>query len=190
MTTFTLDRKLTGLIIVDVQEKLYPKIDRYEEVFQSLHKTISGCSILNLPIVISEQYPEGLGQTLPQIQHLAGGDAVKMTKTTFSCLADEQFKEQLLDMPVNQWLLVGIEAHVCVLQTARDLINAGKEVVVINDAISSRSIYDFSSAIAEMRDMGARVSSTETVLFELVHDSKAPEFKEISKLVQCAQCTC
>lgn len=190
MATFTLDRSKAGLIIVDVQEKLYPKIDRFEELFQSLHKTISGCRILNLPIVVSEQYPEGLGQTLPQILHMAGAEALKMTKTTFSCLADEQFKRKLLEMPVSQWIIIGIEAHVCVLQTARDLIHAGKDVVVVNDAIGSRSIYDFSSAIAELRDMGARVSSTETVLFELVHDSKAPEFKEISKLVQCAHCTC
>lgn len=190
MATFTLDRKQAGLIIIDVQEKLYPKIDRYEELFQSLYKAVSGCRILNLPIIVSEQYPEGLGQTLPQIQQLAGGNATKMTKTTFSCLADDQFKKMLLEKPVSQWILVGIEAHVCVLQTARDLLMAGKDVVVINDAIGSRSIYDFSSAIAEMRDMGARVSSTETVLFELLHDSKASEFKEISKLVQCAQCTC
>jgi len=190
MATFTLDRNKTGLLVVDVQEKLYPKIDRYEELFQTLWKVISGCRALQLPIVVSEQYPQGLGSTLPQLLQLVGENTVKLTKTTFSCMADSQCKAKLLEMPVSQWILVGIEAHVCVLQTARELIQEGKEVVVVNDAIGSRSIYDFSSAIAEFRDMGARVSSAETVLFELVRDSKAPEFKEISKLVQCAQCSC
>lgn len=190
MAGFAFDRKKTGLIIVDVQEKLYPKIDRYEELFQSLCKVIRGCRILEIPIVVSEQYPQGLGETLPQLVQLVGENAVKLTKTSFSCLGDAQCKEELLKMPVSQWIVVGIEAHVCVLQTARDLIHEGKEVAVINDAVGSRSIYDFSSAIAEYRDMGARVSSAETLLFELVRDSKAPEFKEISKLVQCAQCTC
>ena len=190
MTGFAIDRNKAGLIVVDVQEKLYPKIERYEELFQSLYKVISGCRILGLPIVVSEQYPEGLGKTLSQLTQFAGDESIKLTKTSFSCMGDDQCRKQLLALSVSQWIVVGIEAHVCVLQTARDLIQEGKEVVVINDAVGSRSIYDFSSAIAECRDMGARVSSAETLLFELVRDSKAPEFKEISKLVQCAQCTC
>lgn len=190
MTRFAIDRNKSGLIVVDVQEKLYPKIDRYEELFQSLYKVICGCRVFGLPIVVSEQYPKGLGETLSQLLQLVGEEAIKLTKTTFSVLGDEECRQQLLGLPVEQWVVVGIEAHVCVLQTARDLIQEGKEVVVINDAVGSRSIYDFSSAIAECRDMGARVSSTETLLFELLRDSKAPEFKEISKLVQCAQCSC
>ena len=97
---------------------------------------------------------------------------------------DDLVKAELLLAPVSQWVLAGIEAHVCVLQTAKDLLEQGKQVVVLNDAISSRSIYDFSTAIAEMRDCGARISSTETVLFELLRDSKAAEFKEISQLIK------
>jgi nicotinamidase-related amidase len=189
MQTFTLERESTGLLVIDVQEKLFPKIECWEEIFGSLTQLISGFQILNLPIVVSEQYPEGLGKTLPQITHLLGNPAV-LTKTTFSCVRDEAFKQQLMSLPVSQWVVAGIEAHVCVLQTARDLINLGKNVVAVNNAMGSRSIYDFSSAIAELRDSGARVSSTETVLFELVRDSKAPEFKQISRLVQCAKCTC
>ncbi len=141
-------------------------------------------------MIISEQYPEGLGSTLMQLKNLVGNEIPCLRKTRFSCMADKKCREKILSYPVNQWVLIGIEAHVCVLQTARDLLHAGKEVVGINDAIGSRSIYDFSSAIAELRDMGARVSSAETVLFELVQDSKAAEFKEISKLVQCAHCSC
>lgn len=86
--------------------------------------------------------------------------------------------------PTDQWVLIGIEAHVCVLQTAKDLIAEGKQVVVLNDAIGSRSIYDFSTAIAEMRDCGVRITSTETILFELLRNSQAAEFKAMSQLIK------
>lgn len=190
MQLFTLNRQTTGLLIIDVQEKLFPKIDRFEDLFQGLWRVISGFKVLNIPMIASEQYPEGLGSTLPQLKEHIGGDAPYLNKTTFSCMADKKCREKILSYSITHWVLVGIEAHVCVLQTAKDLLRNGKKVIVINDAIGSRSIYDFSSAIAELRDMGARVSSTETVLFELVHDSKEAEFQKISKLVQCSQCSC
>jgi nicotinamidase-related amidase len=99
-------------------------------------------------------------------------------------LNDPELNKYLLALPVQQWVLIGIEAHVCVLQTAKDLLRENKQVVVLNDAISSRSIYDFATAIAEMRDCGVRISSAETILFELLKDSKAEEFKQISHLVK------
>jgi len=190
MGSFSLDREKTGLLIVDVQEKLFPKMERIEELYRGIKKIVRGFQVMNLPIVVSEQYPEGLGQTIPQLRSLLGDHYPLISKTTFSCMADAECQKTILDQPVTQWVVIGIEAHVCVLQTARDLVQAGKDVVIVNDAIGSRSIYDFSSAIAEARDCGARVSTTETVLFELIRDSKAPEFKEISRLVQCIDCKC
>lgn len=190
MGSFSLDREKTGLLIVDVQEKLFPKMERVEELYRGIKKIVRGFQVMNLPIIVSEQYPEGLGQTIPQLRSLLGDHYPLISKTTFSCMADAVCQKTILDQPVTQWVVIGIEAHVCVLQTARDLVQAGKDVVIVNDAIGSRSIYDFSSAIAEARDCGARVSTTETVLFELIRDSKAPEFKEISRLVQCIDCKC
>lgn len=184
MATFILDRNKTGLMVVDVQEKLFQLVDRQCQVMTMLHKLVHGFQILNLPIVLSEQYPKGLGPTVASLRKALEGKSTYIEKTTFSCIGDSVQKDKLLSMPVDQWVISGIEAHVCVFQTARDLILAGKQVVVVNDAITSRSVFDFSTAIAELRDCGARISSTETVLFELLRDSKAPEFKAMSELIK------
>lgn len=181
---FFLNRKRTALLLIDVQEKLMPYEERAAEVLEGIQKIVRGCKFLNIPIFVTEQYPEGLGSTLPGIKSVLGSEQSYWSKTSFSCLGSEQIRKVLLEHTVDQWILVGIEAHVCVLQTAKSLICEGKDVAVLNDAISSRSIYDFSTAIAEMRDMGVRISSVETVLFELLESSEAPEFKKVSQLLK------
>lgn len=181
---YTLSRQKTGLLIIDVQERLFSHIERPCEILEVMQKVLKGFQILNLPIVVSEQYPQGLGSTILALKNLLRSQDRLFAKTTFSCLADATLQTEILKMPIEQWVLMGIEAHVCVLQTAKDLLKQGKQVAVLNDAISSRSIYDFSTAIAEMRDIGVRVTSAETILFELVHDSKTAEFKDISTLVK------
>ena len=184
MLNFTLLKPKAALLVIDVQEKLFGHVERSCEVLHSLLKVVRGAQLLGIPIYATEQYPHGLGPTLAPLRELLGPEQTYLDKTCFSCLGDPGIKEHLLKEPVSQWILVGIEAHVCVLQTAKDLRAAGKEVTVLNDAIASRSIYDFSTAIAEMRDCGVRISSVETILFELVRDAKAPEFKAISQLVK------
>lgn len=184
MALSNLEREKSGLLVVDVQEKLFPLVDRHCEVGKTIQKAIQGFQSLSLPIVVSEQYPQGLGHTIPSLSSLIGEGNMTIEKTSFSCLGHDTNRNELLSLPIEQWVVVGIEAHVCVLQTVKDLLRAGKQVVVLNDAISSRSVFDFSTAIAEMRDCGARISSTETVLFELVHDSKAAEFKALSELIK------
>jgi nicotinamidase-related amidase len=181
---YRLNRQRTGLLIVDVQEKLFPLVERTCEVMEKLKLVIEGFQILKLPIVVTEQYPKGLGNTVGTLKAWLGDDQVYLSKTTFSCTGSEEIKKHLLEMPVDDWVVVGIEAHVCVLQTVKDLLLEHKRVVVLNDCISSRSIFDFSTAIAEMRDCGARISSVETVLFELLGDSKAAEFKQLSQLIK------
>lgn len=181
---YKLSREKTGLLLIDVQEKLFPYVENSCPVMQTLQKAVRGFQILNLPIYVTEQYPQGLGSTVATLKGVLGQEQQYLVKTTFSCLDDALIKDELLKAPVEQWVVVGIEAHVCVLQTVKDLIENGKQVTVLNDAISSRSIYDFSTAIAELRDCGARISSTETVLFELLRNSKATEFKEISQLIK------
>lgn len=185
MRTENLDRQRAGLLVIDVQEALVACVDRAVEVVQTLCAAIQGCQILGLPIVVTEQYPKGLGPTTMAVQAAMGEDfPVPFVKTTFSCLADPRIKEAVLSMPVDQWILTGFEAHICVLQTAKDLLKEKKSVIVLNDAITSRSVFDFSTAIAELRDLGVRVTCTEAVLFELLGSSQAPEFKAISNLVK------
>lgn len=181
---YTLSRDQTGLLIVDVQEKLIPHVDRACEVVGAMQRAIKGFQLLKLPIFVTEQYPQGLGSTISALTHYLGEQQKILAKTTFSCLGDQSVCEQLLQSPVRQWILIGLEAHVCILQSAKDLLSAGRQVVVLNDCISSRSIYNYSTAIAELRDCGARISCTETVLFELLHDSTVPEFKAVIELIK------
>lgn len=181
---YRLERKRTALLIVDVQEKLFPYVENSCHVMQALQKLIRGFQILNLPIYVSEQYPKGLGSTVAILKGVLGEKQQFLAKTAFSCCDDETVKKKLLNDHADQWVIGGIEAHVCILQTAKDLLQQGRQVVVVNDAISSRSVYDYSTAIAELRDCGARISSTETVLFELLRNSQAAEFKEISQLIK------
>ena len=181
---FRLTRDQAGLLLIDIQEKLFPFVENSCFVMKAIQKIIQGFQILKLPIAATEQYPQGLGATLPILKGLLGAEQPFFTKTCFSCLEDGAFKEMVLHSAVQQWVLAGIEAHVCVLQTAKDLVALGKQVTVLNDATSSRSIYDYSTAIAEMRDCKVRISTGEIVLFELLRDSKAAEFKEISRLIK------
>lgn len=181
---FTLSKEKTGLLLIDVQERLFPYLDRRSEVLTSMQTIIKGFQILNLPIVITEQYPQGLGHTVPFLRECFPIEKEIFTKTAFSCLQDPIIRDYILKLPISQWVISGVEAHVCVQQTVRDLLSHDKEVVVLNDAITSRSVYDFSTAIAEMRDFGARISSCETVLFELLVDAKSPDFRAISALVK------
>ncbi len=184
MKVWKLQRDLAGLLIVDVQEKLIAYKDRSAEVLKSIQMMIKGFRILALPIVVTEQYPQGLGSTVAGIKCLLGDHQNYFSKTSFSCMGEPHIQSEILNRGISQWVVVGIEAHVCVLQTAKDLLEAKCDVVVLNDAITSRSIYDFSTAIAEMRDCGIRISSCETVLFELLKNSEAEEFKKISQLVK------
>lgn len=186
---FILDRSSTALLLIDVQEQLFPHVDRPLEVLEVIGKLIQAFQILQLPIVVTEQYPKGLGETVEYLKVSLGNAYMPWVKTTFSCLDDPLLKEHLLNHHCQQWILVGLEAHVCVLQTAKGLRAAGKDVVVLNDAITSRSIYNFSTAIAEMRDCEIRVSCLETILFELLRNSLAPEFKQISQLIK-QRCSC
>ena len=184
MKNMILDRKNTGLLVIDVQDRLFSLVERQCDVTHALELVIKGFKILDLPIVVTEQYPEKMGRTIEVLRTVLGEDYAPFSKRTFSCLGQEELKKKIFDLPVDQWVLVGIEAHVCILQTAKELMMAGKEVVVLNDAITSRSIYDYSTAIAELRDCGGRISSVETILFELLKDSRVSEFKEISQLIK------
>lgn len=179
-----LNRKNTALLVVDVQEKLIKLVDRSSDVLHNIQRVIKGFQILQVPILVTEQYPEGLGTTVSAVKSYLSEQQVYMPKTTFSCFGNSSIKKEMLAVQADNWVIIGIEAHVCILQTSKDLINEGKHVVILNDAVTSRSIFDYSTAIAELRDMGARITSSEAILFELLEDSKNPEFKAVSQLIK------
>lgn len=179
-----LDPEQAALLVIDIQEKLYPKMDHPCEFLENGLKMIKGAQLFNLPILLSEQNPKGLGRTLGLIQTLVPDQKNYFAKTSFSSIKHPSLLQAIEQSNREQWILIGIEAHVCVLQTAKDLLKHGYEVTVVNDAISSRSIIDFSTAIAELRDMGVRISSVETILFELLKDATHPQFKACLELVK------
>ena len=188
MNSFTLEPSQTALLVIDMQEKIFMTVDRGNDILNTICKVVMGFQILDLPIVLSEQYPQGLGPTLAPLQAQLGAAYQPWGKSTFSCLDNPDFFNYMNTLPYLQWVVVGIEAHICVLQTVKGLLKLGKQVAVLNDAISSRSIYDFSTAIAEMRDSGARITCAESVLFELLKDSKNPKFKSVSELIKTCCC--
>lgn len=139
-------------------------------------------NLLSVPIIVTEQYPQGLGVTLPDItQHLANPKAI--AKTAFSACGEPKFKQQLQrDKPML--VLTGMEAHICLLQTALDLHAAGKQVHVVEDAVISRDPANKANALARLRDAGCVVTNTESVLFEWLSDANHEAFKAISKLIK------
>lgn len=190
MKNFTLQPSQTALLILDIQERLFSKIEQGPSILNALWKVVQGFQLLNLPIFITEQYPAGLGATIAPLQTLLGQQYQPLIKTAFCCLDDPAIEKNLFSSEKLQWVVVGLEAHICVLQTVKGLLKRDIEVVALNDAVGSRSIFDYSTAIAEMRDAGARVSSSEIILFELIKDASHPQFKSISQLVKTSGCCC
>lgn len=179
-----LNKESAALLIVDVQEKLYPLVEHPCEMLEQITLLIEGCKLFDLPVLVSEQYPKGLGPTVQAIKKCVPEGTCYSEKTAFGCLNDGKLKERIGNTQRKQWIVAGIEAHVCILQTVRGLLENGYDVTVANNAISSRSIYDFSTAIAELKEWGARVTSVETILFELMEDASKPPFKALSNLIK------
>lgn len=180
----TLDPSKAGLLVVDVQEKLFPLVEHPCEMLENLQKLVKGCNLFQLPTVVSEQYPKGLGSTIGALKDIVAPEAVYREKTTFACSKDKALQDTIHAAKRKQWIVAGIEAHVCILQTVRALVEEGMQVFVAIDAISSRSAYDCSVAISEMRDLGVRISTTETLLFEMMSDSTKPQFRALSALIK------
>ena len=170
-------------VIVDVQEKLIPHIWEKEKIIRNIQTLIKGMEILNVPILLTEQYPEGLGKSIPQIRNLLS-DVSPINKMSFDCSANKNFMDRVNGLKRKQILLCGIEAHVCIYQTAIGLKDAGYEVQVVADSVSSRTQENKEIALQRMRDSGIGITSVETVLFELLKTAEGKEFKEILKLVK------
>jgi nicotinamidase-related amidase len=174
--------KSIGLII-DMQEKLYPIMDKKSKLLENCIKLISGLQELSIPILATQQYSKGLGITLTEISSLFS-DFSFIEKTTFSCYDEPDFVKKLEEKEIKNVIICGIESHVCVLQTAIDIKTAGYVPVVVFDCISSRSDKNKQIALDRFRNEGIIISSYESILFELARSSSSSAFKAISKIVK------
>jgi len=182
-----LNREDALLLVVDVQERLVPAIhkDLYAVASRNMKVMIEAAGTLGLPILLTEQYPKGLGRTVPEIlSSLEGKEYRRIEKITFSCGRDEGFLSAISSAKRRQVVIIGMETHVCVYQTSVDLIRAGYSVFVLDDAVSSRFLHNYQSGIAALRDAGATVYSTETAVFQLLKVAATPEFKKVSPLIR------
>ena len=171
------------LLVIDVQEKLFRAIYQKEQLLDNLQRLIKGIKVLEIPILLTEQYPQGLGATIPEIAQLLP-DCRPLPKVCFSCCGDAAFLQSFKKLNRKQVLIAGIESHVCVYQTAADLIAAGYEVYVVSDGISSRTEQNRDVGLKMMTQLGAKVTSVEAVLFELLKIAKGDKFKAISQIVR------
>ncbi len=174
----------TALLVIDVQGRLAQVMHDKERLFANVDRIIRGAKVLNLPIIWTEQVPEKLGATTPAIAELLQDVAQPITKSSFSCCGQAGFSQQLAATGRHQILMAGIEAHVCVYQTALDLLGQGYHVELVTDAVSSRSADNRLLGIERIKEAGATLTSTEMALFELLRAAEGPQFKEITKIVK------
>lgn len=172
----------TGLII-DIQEKLFPVMAEKEALVAKCRVLIEGLLVLNIPVVVTQQYTKGLGSTIAEISSLFDPFNF-IEKGSFSCLDEPAYLSALEQSGKRNVLICGIESHVCVLQTAIDLMENGYHPIVISDCISSRDPNEKQIALQRFALEGIRVSTVESILFELTRYSTAAEFRAISKLVK------
>lgn len=178
-----LDRAKSCLLVIDIQEKLMTAMSAGTQVVANTGILLKAAERLGIPVLFSEQYPKGLGPTVPALAAYAA-NAGPVTKTEFSCAAAPGYVERLRAAGREQLVLTGIEAHVCVLQTALGMKDPGFPVFVVADAVSSRKPESAALALERMRAAGVTVVTTEMVLFEWLSRAGTPEFKELSALIK------
>ena len=177
-----LNRDEAALVVIDVQAKLAPAMDESADLLANLAKLVQGAKVLGLPILVTEQNPAGLGPTVPEIASLLAPE--RIAKRAFSCCGEPAFLAHLAALGRRQVLLGGIEAHVCVCQTALDLVARGYRVEVVADAVSSRTARNRQIALDRMRAGGVGVTSVEAALVELLKVAEGDASKAILKIVK------
>lgn len=177
----------TVLVLIDVQGKLAHLMYDKKELFDSLQTLIKGISILEIPVIWMEQLPDKLGDSIPEVSTLMNElmpDVKPIAKKSFSCCGNTQFMERFNFIDRKQVLLVGIEAHICVYQTAVDLLNSGCEVQVVTDCVSSRKKDNKKIGIKRIVQAGGSETSTEMIIFELMKAAEGDAFKKIVKVIK------
>ena len=170
-------------LIIDIQEKLFPHIFDHDRLAKNTSILIEGLKILGIPLLVTEQYTKGLGFTIPEIKPSLTSFKT-YEKTVFSCCDDPVILLELNNIDRKNVIIAGIETHVCILQTAVDLLANGFIPVIVEDCVSSRKQGDKGVAIHRMRNEGAIITTYESILFELARVSGTEQFRAISKLVK------
>lgn len=178
-----LQQDQTVLVVVDVQGKLAHIMTDKERLFERVAIAIQGAQLLDVPILWLEQVPDKLGATVPELAALLA-DQKPIAKTSFGCMGSEAFCTELAALQRKQVILVGIETHICVYQSAQGLLAQGYEVTVLADAVSSRSAENKQIGLDRMKQLGAVISATEMALFELQQEAKGDTFKALAKLIK------
>lgn len=180
-----LEAEKSALIVVDIQEKLLPPIFEKERLVRNSQLLLRLARILELPVLATTQYAKGLGPTVPEIASLLPAGEV-MDKTAFSCFGSDRFCSAVRSLPGNRntMIVCGMETHICVLQTVLAALNQGYLVQVASDAVSSRSEWNWQIGLRRMEAAGALISSTETVIYELLRSSGSAAFKEMLKYLK------
>lgn len=181
---FKLEKETTALVIIDIQERLIKAMDAEaaKRTADNTLRLIKGAKALNVKTIYSQQYSKGLGDTIPELKECLSGDHIE--KTVFSCCGNPEFTAELKKSGIKTVILTGMETHVCVLQTALDLIDAGFSVHVASDAVCSRTEFNRLAGLNFMQQAGAVITVTETALFQMVKQAGTPEFKEISYIIK------
>lgn len=181
-TVGLVNRLDSAFLIIDLQEKLMPVISEKEDIFVNVNKLLAGAKILNVPVIVTEQYSRGLGHTSREI-NLADGQIV-IEKMCFSSMLSDEVGQKLKELKVKSLILAGVESHICVLKTALDALAQGYEVHIVADAVSSRKIFDKTIALERIKQAGGYIVTTEMILFGLMDFAGTEEFKQISRLIK------
>jgi isochorismate hydrolase len=183
MEKFFLDREDTALLIVDIQDKLASVMAARDSVVNNCLHLIELSKLLNLPVIVTEQYPKGPGQTVEEIRN-ALSEYRPVEKLSFDCCSETPFFGGLKKLGKKKLILTGMETHICILQSCVSLLRNDFAVHVVSDAVCSRVKENWSTALEFMRDAGAAVTCTETVLFQLLKVAGTKEFKAISQRIR------
>lgn len=173
-----------ALVVVDVQEAFRNAVPDFALVVSRIAVAVQGFQLLGAPVIVTEQYPKGLGHTAEELQLLIEGGTNGLEKTAFSACGASQFTETLLRHGITQVVICGLETHICVSQTAHDLIEKGFQVHLLCDCVASRFEYNRLAGISKMRRAGVIESSTEMALFEMLRDASHAKFKEVQALIR------
>jgi nicotinamidase-related amidase len=174
------------LLVIDIQQQLGSAMPGkvLNRVVSNAALLVRSAGLLDVPVLQTQQYPKGLGTTVEEIVDALPSTVRTFEKTVFSCVAADGFSETLEQSGRQQVVIVGMEAHVCVLQTAIDLVDTGIEVYVVEDAICSRRLENYQNSLERMRQIGANIVSAESVVFEWLVDAKHPQFRAIQKMLR------
>jgi len=178
------DVRHSHLLVVDVQKRLVQVMSDRDSLLRNCETLITAAKTLSVPVTITEQYPKALGNTEAALSEASPPQTTAIAKTCFSCCAAQDFGNNFTYSANTQAILCGIESHVCVLQTAMDLLNKNQQVFIVADAVASRSRDNKSIALNRMQQAGAIITTTESVLFEWMKDAKHEHFKTVSALIR------